>query len=58
MDPDACLAEIRSLTAKILADGGNHRVDSFRAQRLAELVDALDAWIVGGGFMPKRWTER
>lgn len=29
-----------------------------RASRLAELVHALDKWIVGGGFLPAPWHGR
>jgi hypothetical protein len=32
------------------------RVDMVsKAMRLAELIEALDQWITGGGFLPERW---
>jgi len=27
------------------------------AERLAELVEAMDGWIRKGGFLPKEWTR-
>lgn len=51
MDPDACLREARSVAAELLQIEG----DDDRAERLAELVTDLDAWIVKGGFLPRRW---
>jgi hypothetical protein len=46
MDPNACLAEIRSLTSSF------KNTECFR---LAELVDALDDWLSHGGFKPTEW---
>ncbi len=54
MDPDANLEEQLRITKRVLdADG----CDADDIIRLAELVDALDGWIVKGGFLPKRWTN-
>lgn len=53
MDPNACLKEIRLLAEKMLDYyGGYNKAD---VQRLTELVDSLDRWIMGGGFLPNDW---
>jgi len=68
MDPEANLAEQLSLAAEIIEiidersdDNGvlsdedkDEVVDN--AERLAELVQALDGWLLRGGFLPKRWA--
>lgn len=46
MDPNACLEEILSLCAG----------DDPDALRLIELMEALDGWIIKGGFLPDRWV--
>lgn len=52
MDPDATLAEIREL----LADA--ERVGWVKdGDRLAELISALDTWIINGGFLPTAWRR-
>ncbi len=53
MDPDANLHE-QIYLAEIIK---TVRVTQAEAERLAELVLALDAWIKGGGFLPKRWRD-
>jgi len=72
MDPDANLAEQRQIAARILArhtddvrSRGRLRRgvemsadDTDDAQRLAELVQALDGWISGGGFLPAAWRPQ
>ncbi|GAA2609807.1 hypothetical protein SMC26_39590 [Actinomadura fulvescens] len=59
MDPNACLAEIRSLSAKILADmdreGGMPEPSD--AARLAELNEGLDGWLSKRGFLPSAWER-
>ena len=49
MDPNACLKAIRELIAEVSTGS---EID---AERLAELVDALDTWISRGGFLPAAW---
>jgi hypothetical protein len=51
MDPDATLSEMREL-ANDLGATGSFEGD---ADRLAELVQALDEWLSKGGFFPKAW---
>lgn len=65
MDPNANLDEQLLLAARLqqlsevqgrrsLTEGEEIELwDS--ATRLAELVEALDHWITGGGFLPTRW---
>jgi hypothetical protein len=49
MDPNANLAEQRRIALSILeGDDGD-------AERLAELVQALDEWLTKGGFLPDAW---
>lgn len=51
MDPNANLREQRELARLILSGNPSARY----ADRLAELVVALDSWIRAGGFMPADW---
>jgi hypothetical protein len=52
MDPNANLAEQLRLANNLLADDEPSLED---AQRLAELVEALNDWLRGGGFQPDAW---
>lgn len=56
MDPNATLAEMRRLVGRMLDDESEH-VDSGDAVRLAALLEALDGWITGGGFLPAAWRR-
>jgi hypothetical protein len=67
MDPNANLAEQRELIANIIDawddaddDGNIPNPDDVihDAIRLAELAEALDGWIAGGGFLPTAWGVR
>lgn len=69
MDPEANLTEQRELAEEIIRKydelEDEHAFEQLSAaerhdflcdaQRLAELVQALDQWIVRGGFLPARW---
>jgi hypothetical protein len=55
MDPNANLEELRTLVALILSEDEHEESD---ALRLAELVEALDGWIAGGGFLPAAWRRK
>lgn len=59
MDPDANLREQLELAAHRL-NGGDMTKEEWDAEadRLAELVQALDGWMRGGGFAPKAWGKR
>jgi hypothetical protein len=59
MDPDANLKEQLEIAKNILGavdHGGT--LDEDDVVRLAELVEGLDEWIRGQGFLPKRWSRR
>ena len=56
MDPNANLEEQRSIIDRML-DEHSEYIDTGDALRLAELVQALDAWIVSGGFLPRSWGD-
>lgn len=56
MDVDATLARIRELTAEI--DTRELTLaQSSELVELVELVEALDEWLTGGGFLPARWAR-
>lgn len=66
MDPDASLAEQRTLRKKFIAafdacdpDTGDWTtpIDPIDAYRLAELQEALDEWIARGGRLPAAWQR-
>lgn len=59
MDPDVTLDRMRELCAK--AQDHLDRDAPFPAEELQELVtyfEALDAWMVKGGFKPAPWCRR
>jgi hypothetical protein len=55
MDPNANLEELRRHAEAVLTDKPNMLDYQWRAQRMAELVQALDGWISKGGFLPSDW---
>lgn len=60
MDPNANLKELLSLAAHIREEYENedgNGVDQDDANRLAELVEALDGWLSNKGFLPGRWSR-
>lgn len=60
MDPNACLKEIRYLVTKSrLATGETFAatLTPDEADRLVDLIDGLDKWIAGGGFLPAAWAK-
>lgn len=63
MDPSANLREQRTLVARIIgmADAPDHALTidqrASDGERLAELVQALDFWMKGGGFLPEGWRQ-
>jgi hypothetical protein len=54
MDPNANLAEQLQIAKLLLDDNPSNAV---AAIRLAELVEALNDWIKGGGFLPDAWRK-
>lgn len=55
MDPNANLEEQRRITHSLLGDSVVTDLDD--ANRLAELAEALDGWILTGGFLPEEWAK-
>lgn len=54
MDPDANWAEQKRIAHRLLNETYDNDEDKIRdAERLAELVDALDQWLSKGGFSPR-----
>lgn len=53
MDPNANLTEQLRISARIV----NGRALAGDAERLAELVEALAAWLESGGFLPQAWER-
>jgi hypothetical protein len=52
MDPNTTLKQIRELVTRIISYGSDDLDDG---EELATLFEALDEWIVNGGFLPKDW---
>jgi hypothetical protein len=62
MDPNATLAELRTMAAQIieLEDSDSDESEQMIAEiaiDLAERVQALDQWIARGGFLPLDWAQ-
>lgn len=60
MDPNANLKEMLELAASIqeaYEDEDGNGIDQDDANRLAELVEALNGWIRNGGFLPSAWQD-
>jgi hypothetical protein len=53
MDPNATLQELRELYNEVVQDEGTD-VD---AAYVLDLFDALDNWIIAGGFLPNEWRR-
>jgi hypothetical protein len=58
VDPDTALDELLALAARLDAteDITCATIDPAGVARLAELVQALDGWIMAGGYLPSRWA--
>jgi hypothetical protein len=53
MDPNAALAEIRRLNEEHANYG---ELSAGKTARLIELVEGLDNWLSGNGFLPEAWA--
>ena len=59
MDPDAALEELLDLTRPLLNLGDTEPGPTpATVSRIVELVDALDGWLLAGGYLPRRWAGR
>ena len=58
MDPDTSLEELLDLIGPLLDLGDTEPAPaSATVSRIAELVDALDGWLLTGGYLPRRWAR-
>jgi hypothetical protein len=57
MDPDENLRQQRLLARRMLEDEDAAVFFADDVQALCELVEALDAWIKKGGFLPTEWRK-
>lgn len=59
MDPDTNLKEQLGLSLQLIEDSNDFGGEMTKedAQRLAELVVAMDEWLFKGGFLPSRWQQ-
>jgi hypothetical protein len=69
VDPDENLKQLLEVASDVkeIFDNPNGDEDTLsedqgievelHAERMSELVLALDGWIKGGGFLPKRWAR-
>lgn len=60
MDPNANLKEMLQLATTMQEDYDDEEgngIDQDDANRLAELVQSLNRWIMMGGFLPKDWRD-
>ena len=56
MDPNATLKQLRELVKTIHDQRDIHLADlTEEAEDMANLVEALDEWMTGGGFKPRDW---
>jgi len=56
MDPDATLKQLRALVRDVQDQEEEEFPDlTEQAEEFAELFEALDDWLKGGGFKPRAW---
>lgn len=56
MDPNAALAAIHAILRKYGQDGA-HDMERHEVESLFNHVEALDGWIMRGGFLPDAWQK-
>jgi len=52
MDPNECLSRMREVARKWNID---EDVSQYELEQMVEWFDALDTWMIGGGFLPLSW---
>lgn len=55
MDPDAALAEIRTVVRNV--DTVPPEAAPGVLSELCDRIDGLDQWLTGGGFLPDPWAS-
>ena len=55
MDPNEALKRIRTIVNESSRTGD--LPDSDQTETLLESIEALDAWLSHGGFLPKAWER-
>ena len=56
MDPNEALNRIIELTQAVLLENPDHQ--TLEATELAERIEALNDWILCGGFLPEAWVDK
>jgi hypothetical protein len=54
MDPNETLKKIRELVGDIQKEREDFETTQVSVE-LADSIDALDAWLISGGFLPEDW---
>lgn len=57
MDPNETLTKLRDLIGEIFETNEADDDCTDMAVEMAELFDALDGWIIKGGFLPDAWSK-
>lgn len=55
MDPNTALVRLRVIMGRILS---GECVAPDKIDDAAELFEALDEWMMSGGFLPKDWARK
>jgi len=61
MDPNETLKRLRAIVRDIQADRDDpagYNATTTREDEAADLVQALDAWLCSGGFLPDAWRTK
>ena len=59
MDVNKTLAELRMRAFVVMeqADSPHGVIEADDAERLADLITAMDLWLSNGGFLPDAWQR-
>lgn len=57
MDPDQVLDDIMELASAILAGGLSADSQLDASEALANKINALNAWLTHGGYLPGAWAN-
>ena len=56
MDPNETLRCLRALSKQIIKENENEEMPD-NGMHMANIFQALDEWIVKGGFLPQDWQK-